>query len=188
MKQLKYIIKYLISLITNPEQTWNYLADEDVDEANPEYVQTNFYLPMLGVVSVFVFVINGWGSPFNLEHAMKSAIPFIVAYFASQYLSEFLMQKTYQKFKGSEFDKDRLNVLVLYGLSYLMLVALFTTLFPQIKFLSFCSIYLVYIVWASADKFMNIPLKDKVKFTAISFFIIWMSPAIIERLMSMMER
>lgn len=188
VQQLKYIIRYLLSLINDPAQTWKYLTEEDVKESKPDYMQANYYLPMLGIVALLIFLMNGWGTPFNLEHAMKSAVTFLVAYFASPFLSVFLLRKTYGKYKPFNFDHDRLQVFVGYSLSFLMLVKLFSSSFPHIKFLAFCALYLFYIIWSASDVFFGIDEKDRWRFSAIAFFEIWLSPMMIERLMHMMSR
>lgn len=188
VQQLKYILKYLLSLINEPEQTWNYLKDGDVDESKPDYMQNNYYLPMMGVVALLLFLMKGWGTPFDIEHAMKTVVSFLAAFFLSPYLASFLLNQTYGRMKQMEFDKDKLQIFVGYCLSFLMLVNLFSASFPTIKFLTFCSLYLFYIIWCASDVFMGIEEKERWKFTAIAFFMIWLSPIIIEKLMSLMTR
>lgn len=188
MQQLKYIIKYLLSLLNEPEQTWKYLKDGDVKEAKLDYMQTNYYLPMMGVVAVCLFLMAGWGKTFNIEHAMKTAVSFVAGFFLAPYLASVLLEKTYGRIMKYTFDKDRLQLFVGYSLSFLMLVRLFSASFPHIKFLTFCSLYIVYIIWCAADVYVGIGEKDRWKFTTTAFFEIWLSPIIIEKLMSMMMR
>lgn len=188
VQQLKYILKYLLSLINEPEQTWKYLKDGDVDESKPEYMQTNYYLPMMGVVAILLFLLRGWGSPFDMEHAMKAAVSFLAAYFLGPFLANVLLQKTYGKMMNFSFDKDRLQVFIGYCMSFLMLVKLFSASFPHIKFLTFCALYVFYIVWSASDVYFGVAEKDRWRFTAVASFSVWLSPYIIERLMSMMTR
>lgn len=188
MQQLKYIIKYLLSLINNPEQTWLYLKDGDVREAKTDYMQTNYYLPMLGVVGLFLFVKSGWGETFDIEIAMKSSVSFMAAFFVAPYLAIVLLEKIYGRLMDFQFDKDKLTLFVGYCLSFLMLVRMFSASFPHIKFLTFCSLYLPYIIWCGADVFIGIGEKERWKFTIVASCVMWVSPAIVEKLMSLMMR
>lgn len=188
VQQLKYIIKYLLSLINNPEQTWQYLKDGDVPEAKPEYMQTNYYFPMLGAIGLFLFVKSGWGEPFDIESAMKSSVSFITAYFVAPYLAIFILEKLYGKIRNFTFDKAKLTLFVGYCLSFLMLVRIFSASFPHIKFLIFCSLYLPYIIWCGAEVFIGIAEKERWKFTILAFGAMWFSPFLVEKLMSIMMR
>ena len=186
MQQLKYIIKYLLSLINDPEQTWKYLKDGDVDEAKHEYMQNNYSLPLMGVVTLFLFLKTGWGDRFDIETAIKAATSFAAAFFVGPILANVLMRQTYGRMMNFTFDNEKLNLFIGYSLSFLMLVRMFSASFPHIRFLTFCSFYLFYIIWCAADVYIGIGEKERWKFTVAAFFEIWLSPIIIEKLMSMM--
>ena len=129
MQQLKYIIKYLLSLINDPEQTWKYLKDGDVDESKHEYMQNNYYLPLMGVVTLFIFLKTGWGDTFDIETAIKAATSFAAAFFIAPILANVLMRQTYGKVMNFEFDNEKLNLFIGYSLSFLMLVRMFSASF-----------------------------------------------------------
>lgn len=188
VQQLSYILKYLLSLINEPQQTWNYLKDGDVDEAKPEYMQNNYYYPMLGVVALVIFLLKGWGSPFDIEHAMKAAVSFAAAYFLSTYLANIVLKQTCSRFMGMTPDENKLQVFIGYCLSYLMLVDLVSAWFSHFKFLAFCALYLIYIIWYASDEYFGVNEKARWRFSAIAFFEIWLSPIVIERLMSAMMK
>lgn len=188
MQQLKYILKFLLSLINESQQTWNSLKDENANESKLEYMQTNYYLPMMGVVALLIFVLVGWGSPFDIEHAMKDAVSFLAAFFLSPYLANVVLRKAFAKFMNITFDKEKLQVFISYSLSYLMLVRLFTATFPHIKFLTFCSLYIFYIVWSASDVYMGVPEKNRWKFTAMASIAMLLSPIVVEEIMSLMIR
>lgn len=186
MFQLKYILKYLLSLINDPGQTWKFLTEDDVQESKPEYMQNNYYLPMMGVVAVALFLMAGWGTTFDIERAMKTAVKFLASYFAGPFLADFILRKLHPAFFGKALDKDRLLVFIGYSMSFLMLVELFSASFPTVRFIAFCALYLFYIVWCATDVFFNIEEKIRWKFSALSFFVIWGSPIIIGKLIAFM--
>ena len=128
MQQLKYIIKYLLSLINDPEQTWKYLKDGDVDESKHEYMQNNYYLPLMGVVALFIFLKTGWGDRFDIETAIKAATSFAAAFFVGPILANVLMRQTYGRVMNFKFDNEKLNLFIGYSLSFLMLVRMFSAI------------------------------------------------------------
>lgn len=175
-------------MINDPGQTWTYLNDQEVKESKPEYMQNNYYLPMMAVVAVLIFLMKGWGTPFDMEDAMKAAVSFLAAYFLGLFLANFLVQQTFVKLLGFPFDKDKLQVFVGYCMSFLMLVELFSATFPHIKFLSFTAFYLFYIIWCATDTYFGLAEKLRWRFTLLTFFEIWLSPLILGGVMSMMTR
>lgn len=188
MERAKYILKYLLSLINNPQQTWKFLADGEAEESKLDYMQANYYLPAMGVVALLLFLMAGWGTPFDLEQAIKQAFIFLASYFAGQYLANVVLRKIYDRFFGLILDNDRLQVFVSYSLSFLMLVELFSASFPGVKFIAFCALYLFYIVWCATDVYFGIPEKNRWKFSSIAFFVMWGSPIIIGKIMASMIR
>ena len=188
MQQLKYILKYILSLLNEPEQTWKFLTEDDVDEAKLEYMQTNYYLPMMGVVAVLLFFLAGWGDPFSIERAMKQAVSFVAAFFVSPYLASFVLNQACEKLIGVSFNREKLQVFVAYSLSFLMTVDLLKATFPHIKFLAFFALYMFYIVWCASDGYFGLAERNRWKFTSISFFVIWLSPILVTRIMTFMMR
>ena len=188
MKQVKYIIKYLLSLISEPEQTWTSLSKGDVEESKQDFVHSNYYLPLMGIVALGVFILTGWGLEFDIEKAMKSVVIFLAAYFSGPFLAVLLLRVTNNRWLKIEMEEEKLHVFVYYTMSFLMLIQLFASAFPKVKFIAFSSLYLFYIIWCSADFFNGILEKNRWKITTFSFFIIWGAPRIIEYLIRLMIR
>lgn len=188
MQQVKYIVKYLLSLVSEPEQTWKFLSEGDVDESKPDYVQTNYYLPLMGAIAVGMFILSGWGLSFDIEKAMKAAVNFLAAYFAGPFLAQAVVKIVNNKWFQINLTETKLNVFVSYAMSFLMVIQLFSAAFPTVKFIQFSALYLFYIVWCASDQFFGIIETNRWKFTTAGFFIIWASPKVIQMLMSLMIR
>lgn len=188
MQQVKYIIKYLLSLVSEPEQTWKYLSEGDVDESKPDYVQTNYYLPLMGGVALGIFILVGWGIDFNIEKAMKGVVIFLAAYFAGPFLATAILRQVNRKAFKIELAEDKLQVFVAYCMGFLMIIQLLSAAFPTVKFISFSALYLFYIVWCASDMFFGITENNRWKFSALGFFIMWIAPKVIEYIMSLMIR
>ena len=188
MQQIKYIIKYLLSLISEPEQTWQYLSVGDVDESKPDYVHSNYYLPLMGVIAVGIFLLSGLGLEFSIEKAMKAIVRFLSSYFAGPYFAVLILRILTKRWFSLELEEYKLQVFVYYSMSFLMLIQLFAAAFPNCRFSSISSLYLFYIIWCSADFFKDVMEHYRWKFSTVCFFVIWAAPRIIEYLISFMIR
>lgn len=192
MDKANYIVKYLISLTTQPEQTWLYLAKGEVNESKPQYMQTNYYLPLLGFMSLFVFCTAGFGGEdgFSLEAGMKSMVPVLVAYFVSPYIAMFVLKELLptQYFKMQNPDNDRLHLYVFYSTSYLMLVEMAASLLPSLSFIRLAAYYLIYITWTGSHTMIRVEEHRRWIFGFLSFVIIYASPSIVIWILQFMQR
>ena len=189
MEQLRLIVKFFLSLVVNPEQTWQYLSDPSVREADVDYVQRNYYLPMMGAIAVVVFILTGIHfEPFNLEHAMKASVAFLVAFFAGPYVAEFILQHFMVRFYDTEPDKQRLQLFVYYTLSYEMGVQLVSRLMPSIRFADLLVVYLAYIVWCASAIFFGIEERRRLSFSIWTTVILFITHWSIVAIMQLMGR
>ena len=191
MDKAKLIVKYLISLITQPEQTWIYLANQDVDEAKPQYMQTNYYLPLLGFMSLFIFVVTGMDGvgSFSLQKGMTSMVPATVAYFVAPYLAMFIIRELLTSciFKMSNPDHDRLQLYVFYSTSYLMLVEMAAAMMPSFAFIRLAAYYLIYITWTGSHTMIRVEEHRRWMFGFVAFMVINFSPSIIIGVLKFMQ-
>lgn len=191
MDKAKYIVKYLISLVTQPEQTWLYLAKGEAPESKPQYMQTNYYLPLLGFMALFLFLTAGIGSEegFSLQVSMKNMVPATVAYFVGPYLAMFLLREllTSRFFKMANPDQDRLQLYVFYSTSYLMLVEMAVSLIPTIAFIQLAAYYLIYITWTGAHTMIRVEESRRWMFGFLAFGIIYCSPVVVIKILQFMQ-
>ena len=191
MDKAKYIVKYLISLVTRPDQTWDYLSKEDVNEAKPPYMQTNYYLPLLGFMSLFIFLVSGMAGvgSFNLQEGMTSMVPSTVAYFVGPYLAMFIIREllTSRLFQMSHPDRDRLQLFVFYSTSYLMLVEMVAALMPSFSFIRLAAYYLIYITWTGSTIMVRVDEHRRWMFGFLAFAVIYFSPSIVISVLKFMQ-
>lgn len=192
MDKAKYIVKYLISLTTQPEQTWLFLAKGEVEESKPQYMQTNYYLPLIGFMSLFIFVVSGLGGEegFSLQRGMTSMVPATVAYFVGPYLAMFVLRELLATnlFKMRQPDHDRLQLYVFYSSSYLVLVEMAAALLPSIAFIRLAAYYLIYITWTGAYTMIRVEENRRWMFGFLAFAVIYISPSIVIRILQFMQR
>ncbi len=191
MDKAKYIVKYLISLVTRPEQTWLYLAQGEVPESKPQHMHTNYYLPLLGFMSLWLFLAAGMGGEetFSLQEGMTSMVPAAVAYFVGPYLAMFLLRELLATsyFKLKQPDNDRLQLYVFYSTSYLMLVEMAASLLPTIAFVRLAAYYLIYITWTGASTMIRVEEHRRWIFGFFAFLVIYFSPSVVIRILQFMQ-
>ena len=61
MEELRCIIHYVRGLLAHPTETWKELSEPEQPAANLEYMQRNFYYPLLGVGTLLIFLLHGNG-------------------------------------------------------------------------------------------------------------------------------
>lgn len=190
MNQLKYICQTLLALILQPEETWQRLAKSRGPETQPEEVQKDFFLPLLGYMSLIVFVcaaLRGQGT-FDYQLGMKSTVPVLIAYFMGPFLSIMLLNLTLTNIiQMPHPDKNRVQVYVYYCTSFLMVAEVLLALIPSVKFFKFIILYLLYITFGGSVTFIRVPQDRRWFFGIIAFALIWSCPWVISALMHRLQ-
>lgn len=192
MNQFKYIVKFLIALTTQSEQTWNYLANTETKESKPSYMLWNYYYPLLGIMSLVIFIFAGRrGNPetsFDFQYGMTEMVPLLVAYFVGPYLAMNLIKLALVNlFELPNPDKDRLTNFVFYSTSFLMAIEMLMAIFPAFRFFEFIALYLVYITWNGSHTYIRVAEKRRWLFGFVSFLVIFFSPSLIQHLLQFLQ-
>ncbi len=191
MQKLKYIVKYLIPMISEPEQFWDFLAKEKNDMSKVDFMLSNIFFPMLGVMSLAVFLIAGLSGEgfFELQRAMTYMVPRLVAFFVGPYIAMFLLKESLSAFFGVPVpDRDRLQLYVFYSTGFLMVIEVLVALVPSIKFLQLASYYLIYITWCGAYTLIRVEEKRRWMFGLVAFLVIYFAPSLIKDLLIFLQR
>lgn len=197
MEQLKYILKYLLSIITNPDQTWSYLDDLDLPEAKLDYMQRNYYYPLLAVASAAVLVfgcfyaydsLNNMAVQEAVSTGMKAMVPFLVAYFVSPFIIVRLIKEVSLWMDFGAFDSRKLEVFVGYAISYIIFIEVVCAVLPRIRLILYAAVYLVYIVWNASSLYLKVQEHHRWTFSVIVSGIIYFVPFVIEKLLQFIEK
>jgi len=193
LNQFKYIVKFLIALITQSDQAWSYLATADAKESKPDYMLWNFFYPLLGFMSLVVFLFAGWRGPdpavrFDFQYGMTQMVPVLVAYFVGPYLALALIrQMLITLFHLPHPDKNRLTNFVFYSTSFLMALEMLMAAFPAIRYFQFIALYLVYITWNGSHTYIRVEERRRWLFGFMSFLVIFFSPRVIQHLLQFLQ-
>lgn len=178
-------------MTSGPEQFWGYLSRGKDQMSKTEYMQSNIFLPMLGLMSLAIFLIAGLSGEnfFDLQHAMTYMVPRLVAFFVGPYIAMFLLKEMLPVvFKTESSDRDRLQLYVFYSTGYLMLVEVFMAMMPSIKFLQLASYYLIYITWSGAFTLVRVEEKRRWVFGFVAFIVIYYAPSLVRDFVVFMQR
>lgn len=178
----KAIIKTIFSLSISPVNCWKELANER--EKDSQEFLSNFLYPLLGLTTFASFLGNLLHhKEMSIEFALKATSVTFVSLFAGFFLAAFLLNEAMKYFFGQKDDlsSSRLFVGYVSSCSYMILMA--QALVPELFFLKFALLYLLYIIWIGSDHFMGIHEKHKIKFLIISTFVLAFSPYLVEKAM-----
>lgn len=188
MEELRCIIHYVRGLLAHPTETWKELSDPEQPAANLDYMQRNFYYPLLGAGTLLISLLHGNGvmlrsplpadAPFSLEFALRGAVAFALSYFAGPRLASLLISLFCSRLGGLELDRRRLEVFVTYNMGILILCDMFCALLPNFTFLTLISMYVLYVALEGVDNFMQIGRMRGV-LAVVSCLSIYLSPHII---------
>lgn len=197
MEQLRFIIMIIKSLLSQPRETWMRLSDPNEKAHDSEYSFRTYYWPIMGVGALMIFILFGNGimlrskmtfdDPFSFEYAMKGMVNFTLSYFAGPTLASLVIGWACGKLAGMKFDKNQLEVFVLYNMSILMLCDMFCALLPTFTFLAVLKLYMLYIMLEGVDNFMKIE-RARGFFSTLSALAIYFSPDVIHRILAFFEK
>lgn len=191
VQKLKNIVKYLISMTSEPENFWGYLAKGKDNMSKPDFMQSNVFLPLLGMMALALFLIAGFAGEgfFDLQHAMTYMVPRLVAYFVGPYIAMFLLKELLPSvFHMQSPDRDRVQLYVFYSTGFLMVVEVFVALIPSIKFLQLANYYLIYITWCGAYTLIRVEETRRWIFGFVAFVVIYFAPSLIKDFVLFMQR
>ena len=181
MEQARYILRFLILLISHPQQLWEYLTTDGVEESKPDYVQRKYFFPLLGFMALVIFLCEGFhhASPdtaFDLQFGMTKMVPCLVAFLVGPYLAMMLLKELLVRFyKMSHPNSARIHLFVLYSTSFLMALEMLLAFIPSIRFFSFIVVYLIYITWTGSTSIIRIQEHHRWVFGFLSAVIIYFS-------------
>lgn len=193
MLKLKYIFRILVSLVTNPSETWSYLSTADSAETKTEYMFRNFYYPLLGIMSVIVLISNGFtmsleDESFSLQQGMTQMVPVLVAYFVGPYLSQSALKFILRfGFHLPDPDKTRLTLFIFYCTGFLMAVESIIAIFPGIQFLMFFRLYVVYLTWSASSNYIAVSETRRWMFGFTSALVLASVPFLIKGFLQMVQ-
>ena len=193
MNQFKYIVKFLIALISQSDQAWSYLATAETKESKPDYMLWNYYYPLLGFMSLVIFLCAGSRNPspevsFDFQYGMTKMVPVLVAYFIGPYLALILIKQVLvHLFELPNPDKNRLIIFVFYSTSFLVALEMLMAVMPAIRFFQFIALYLVYITWNGSHTYIRVAEKRRWLFGFVSFLVIYFSPSVVQHLLQFLQ-
>lgn len=158
--QYQQLVKRTYQILKNPRATWQTIVET---EKNSDKVMNEFVLPLSGLCALTAFLgilFQGLG----LEKALLGAIISIVKSLGGVYLSFFIIQET-ARFVNLERDKTHYMQLVGYSYAIIFILDIITNLIPDLFFMSFFKLYIIYMVWEAVEFCTKITDNKRVGYT-----------------------
>ncbi len=178
----KKIIHKLFFLIFYPAKGWHYI---DKQRNNHDDFINNFLFPIFGVISITTFIGAMWLSETGgLHYALKMIIVVITALFGGFYLASFLINELFPKYgiiKDIQIAQQftGYSSVIVYLMYFLMpLINGYTGLWA-IPLLSF------FLIYSGSKLYLNIDKDKQIVFSVISLFVLLISPAVLNYLLSL---
>lgn len=196
-KQICFILHYLRGLMAHPMEIWTELLDPKEPVSQSEYSIRHYYGPILGTGALLIFLLHGNGvmlrsklpydAPFNLEYAMKGMVSFALSYTAGPALAFVIIKSVCGALAAMRFDKNQLEIFILYNMSFLMACDMFCACFPSFTFLSFIGLYMLYIMLEGVDHYMKLG-SGRGLFAMVAFLSIYFSPILFNHILASFEK
>lgn len=189
MRQLWDILKFLARILSNPDGTWLVVAERDADRRVVDDMLRDYYFPLLGGGAALLFLAKGFAvDPFSWEAAIKGGATFLISYFAGYYLAVFLVRELCKAICETQPDRHRVQGFVAYAMSFVLAVEVVAGCLPSMKFLLIGCLYIIYIVWCGARRYLSIREDLRLRFSVFASIAIVVSPYVVGYALKWMER
>lgn len=190
--EFQYIVKYVRGLMAHTDETWDTLSKGEVEESKPDYMMSHYYWPLFGIAAICIMLLIGYGGifgnneGFNLEVGMKAMVRFVVIYAVGPTLISIALRPLCIFFANIEFQREQLELYVHYAISTVMVLDVACAFFPNLEFLGFSKLYLLYIVAMGVTHFLKVDVRDKNSIVTVnSLLLFWAVPKVIGLLLNL---
>lgn len=178
---IQNIVTHLFSLIFFPAKAWRRIAEE---KESAERFLNGYLYPVMGITALSVFGKFS-GADFTLENALKWGTIEFVRYFVSFFAAAFVVDKMICRLSKQKENRLQASTYSGYLLSLMMAVTIIINLLPDnLSFIGYMALYILYVAWAGAKEFLNIPASRRTIFATASAVIILLFPVFIQYMLT----
>jgi hypothetical protein len=181
----KTIIRTVFQLIVSPKAAWQSIAER---EENHQEFLNGFLYPVFGIVALASFVGGLWFVPDGgLQSALKQTIVNTVTVFGGFYLSAYLLNELAPRLS---LVKSLLDWQRFAGYASVVVYVLFVILAfaPDFLIAWLFVFYTVYIVFAGADAYWDVPDSNVMNFTVTASLLLILAPLSIYGILGLLIR
>lgn len=171
-------------LITNPNKAWTRLKRLSDGKKTPVFKSTLIAILLTGLVhSLGVILVS---TELNFFEGIKSGVGLMFTMFISVYVSTFINLIALENILKREVNLSEIFnfTALLYGLTYLIYaISPFLTI---VFFFKVFLLYTFYIAWSGTEYFIDIPQENRVVYTTICGFSVFLSPLVINKILTLL--
>jgi hypothetical protein len=184
----KELFQTLISLVSETRHTWEKLSGK---EEKAEEFLSRFIYPFLGLIAASAFAgVLFTEERFSTEYALKQSIKAFVSCFGGFYLAAYVLNELGKAFFGQDDNLRRCRRFTGYASAPMFAIYIILALVPLLPLSDFSLLrmliiylYTGYIVWEGASPYMKIEDRLRLKFTAVTAFLIVSAPELINTIL-----
>lgn len=176
-------IKKALLLSIAPGVGW-----EDIEKQgySTQKILAGLFYPLLAIYAVSYFIRLFTLPDSSLTSCLTQGIIGYVAYFSTYYLVAIILSSTFTEVGQTKFALERLNVFVLFSLTFLVMLETLYNLLPyEFTPLKFLRLYLVVIVIRGCD-FLGIFPHRKPLFITLATVMMIVMPLVIQHLFGLL--
>lgn len=155
-------------VILNPKDFW--VKKKELEENQTELL-TEYFLPVLLVVSLVVFLGEFFRSThFYMGYAVLKGVREVVLFILEYFLAVFFTTELMKTF-GIEKNIVIARRLVVYSFTPILLISMVTGLFPFLYVLDILSLYSCYIFWVGVQELLFFPDQKQNSYAIITIVV-----------------
>ena len=178
------IYKQLTGLILTPGETWEKLSRQ---EEKQQTFLSHFIYPVIGLITLAAFLgVLFTRKEFDFEIALKITIRTFLSVSGGFFLGAYILNEVWKGAFKQAGNTYLCRMFVGYSSALMFVLNIVTALLPEFFFLNIVVLYTVYIIWEGTVIFMKANEKQRLKVTIITFFIVIVTPFVIEQVLRML--
>lgn len=176
----KALFHIAIMLISSPARAWEEIRLQE----DRRRVFMDFVYPMIGLGGLSVFLgclfEKGWSEPEHFQMAMTRCCAVAVALFGGYYLAAYLINRMRVRLLGQEDDLCLSQQFAGYALVVPFLLQIIIGLLPDFMVIALLlQFYTIYVVWEGCAPMMQVPEKERLRFTVLTSLALLCCPLLI---------
>lgn len=175
-------LKNIFLIIVSPGEGWKDVSRYKI----PQHILLrNLYFPLLIVLfcTSYLPVVFNLNTN-NIVSCTQHAILSVVKYVFGLYISSFLLSSIFSFLRRSKDVFNKFNNFLIYNLSVLVSLEIWSNLFLDLSFFIIFRLYLFYVIYKGV-KYLNISMDLQAKFVVYSGLILLLIPTITEILVGL---
>jgi hypothetical protein len=177
----RQLFQRLWQVLRFPAPFWASVAEVGDDKKT---YQTEYFYPLAGMAALTAFISAFFDGDLTFKQQLTEGVQLFVLSFGSVFiglfLSAWILDKLFVRFIGAPADYKKVEILVAYTLTPVLVVSILTRLFSELWFLKVLFLYVFVIAWEAAVPLYKVQPKQQGYFTLYCGAVVLLAPQLVE--------